>query len=71
MAIFDSLQAFQFGEFLFPFRSYSIKGGMREHLHEFPHGGIAPEKLGRKLYEISVTGLFLEPEALLPAQRAR
>jgi hypothetical protein len=32
---------------------------LRDHVHEFPHAaGGAPEKLGRKLYEIEVTAKF-------------
>lgn len=71
-AIFDQFPAASFGGFKFPFRTYSIKGGVRDHVHEYPHSpGGAPEKLGRKLYELSFDALFFEPAVLSPEQRAR
>lgn len=43
----------------FPIEEFRIVGGLRDHVHEYPHAsGGAPEKLGRKLYSIHVTGLF-------------
>lgn len=45
----------------FPYQSYSVQGGIRKHIHEYPHNpGGAPEKLGRKLYEIHVTVNFTD-----------
>ena len=42
-----------------PYQSIQVRGGLRDHVHEFPHAaGGAPEKLGRKLYEIEVTARF-------------
>jgi prophage DNA circulation protein len=56
---FAALPRAKFGEFEFPVESMRIKGGLRDHVHEYPHSpGGAPEKLGRKLYEIDVTSNF-------------
>lgn len=43
----------------FPVERYRVKGGLRYHVHEYPHvpGGDI-EKLGRKLYEIDATANF-------------
>ena len=69
---FDKLQPFSFAGHKFPYKSYSIRGGIRDHVHEYPHSpGGAPEKLGRKLYEIQVNGIFLEEKAMQASQRAR
>jgi hypothetical protein len=39
--------------------SYEVSGGLRDHVHEYPHSpGGAPEKLGRKLYTIRMNGVF-------------
>lgn len=43
----------------FPVESMRIRGGLRDHVHEYPHSpGGAPEKLGRRLYEIDITANF-------------
>jgi prophage DNA circulation protein len=48
-----------FGGLDFPVKSIRIRGGLRDHVHEYPHTpGGAPEKLGRKLYEIEVDSSF-------------
>lgn len=48
-----------FAGVVFPVESIKISGGIRLHVHEFPHmAGGAPEKLGRSLYRISVVGHF-------------
>ena len=63
-APFDLLKAMSFNGVAFPYKSYRVKGAFRKHIHEFPHiAGGAPEKLGRSLYEVSVSvdftaGLF-------------
>lgn len=45
----------------FPYTKCDIKGGLRDHVHEFPHvHGGKPEKLGRRLYEVSFDTLFLQ-----------
>lgn len=44
-----------------PFKKLTIKGGLREHTHEFPHAdGGKVEKLGRKLYTFNVNAIFLD-----------
>lgn len=50
---FAELRDASFGGVVFPWQTYEIVGGIRDHVHEYPHvhGGDA-EKLGRKLYEI-------------------
>ncbi len=43
----------------FPYQRVSIKGGLRYHIHEYPHvHGGSLEKLGRRLYEIRVATRF-------------
>jgi hypothetical protein len=54
MAEFDALMPMSFSGVPFPYKSYSVKGAYRKHIHEYPHaGGGAPEKLGRSLYEVT------------------
>lgn len=56
---FDQLKSFSFNNIPFPYQRFSVSGGLRDHVHEYPHtAGGAPEKLGRKLYEIQVTANF-------------
>jgi prophage DNA circulation protein len=59
MPIFDTLIPAAFRGIKFPLRSVTVRGGLRDHVHEFPHanGGL-PEKLGRKLYDIRMTASF-------------
>lgn len=48
---FDSLKRASFDGNEFPYDSLETVGGIRDHVHEYPHAdGGAPEKLGRKLY---------------------
>jgi len=55
-APFDSFMSFSFSGIKIPYKSYKVKGAYRKHVHEYPHvSGGAPEKLGRSLYEVSVT----------------
>lgn len=50
-----------FGRYEFPYRRVAIKGGLRDHVHEFPHAdGGKPEKLGRKLYTFSIAAIFVD-----------
>lgn len=50
---FDNLTKASFAGFVFPVSEVTLTGGLRDHVHEYPHSpGGAPEKLGRKLYEI-------------------
>ena len=52
---FDELQAAQFEDIKFPVNKITVSGGLRDHVHEYPHSpGGAPEKLGRKLYTIKM-----------------
>lgn len=56
MAEFDKLKPMSFGGIRFPYKEYSVKGAYRKHIHEYPHvAGGAPEKLGRSLYEVTVS----------------
>lgn len=60
-AAFDTLKPMSFAGIQFPFRTYRIKGAIRKHVHEYPHSpGGALEKLGRSLYEISVSVDFVQ-----------
>ncbi len=53
---FDKLKPMSFSGIKFPYKDYSVKGAYRKHVHEYPHvAGGAPEKLGRSLYEVTVT----------------
>ncbi len=55
-APFDSFKSLSFGGVKIPYKSYKIKGAYRKHVHEYPHAsGGSPEKLGRSLYEVTVT----------------
>lgn len=56
---FDSLAKASFDGIAFPVTSYEVSGGLRDHVHEYPHSpGGAPEKLGRKLYTIRMNAVF-------------
>lgn len=53
---FDKLKPMSFSGIKFPYKDYSVKGAYRKHVHEYPHvAGGAPEKLGRSLYEVTVS----------------
>lgn len=55
----DEMPKCQFGGIIIPVESIKISGGIRNHVHEFPHqAGGAPEKLGRSLYRVTLVGLF-------------
>jgi len=63
---FDQLPRAAFDFIEFPVIKVVVKGGLREHTHEYPHSpGGSPEKLGRKLYTVQMSALFhnnlLEP----------
>lgn len=48
-----------FQELEFPVESVDVRGGIRTHLHEYPHWpSAALEKLGRKPYEITMVSNF-------------
>ena len=50
-----------FAGIAFPVSDIEVTGGMRHHVHEYPHspGGV-PEKLGRKLYRVRFSAWFHE-----------
>jgi len=53
---FDSLPQASFFGVPFPVSKIELTCSLRDHIHEYPHSpGGAPEKLGRKLYEIHLT----------------
>lgn len=59
MPLFEQLQKASFSDSPFPVVSVEVSGGIRDHLHEYPHAaGAAVEKLGRKLYVVKMEGLF-------------
>lgn len=59
MTAFQNLGKASFDGIAFPLKSLEISGGLRDHVHEYPHSpGGAVEKLGRKLYTIRMTGIF-------------
>lgn len=59
MPAFDKLQRASFEGVEFPVEEVDVNGGIRDHIHEYPHAdGGAPEKMGRKLYTIRMVGIF-------------
>lgn len=59
MPIFDQLQQASFNEVPFPCEDVEVIGGIRDHIHEYPHSpGGAVEKMGRKLYTVRMTAPF-------------
>lgn len=59
MSSFDSLPSASFGGVIFPITNLVVKGAQRYHEHEYPHTpGAALEVMGRKLYHVSMDGLF-------------
>lgn len=60
MASFDELKRASFDGIDFPVTDVTVRGGLRDHVHEFPHTpGGKPERMGRKLYEIEMQAPFL------------
>jgi prophage DNA circulation protein len=54
--VFDTFKPMSFGPVKFPYKSYQVHGAYRHHIHEYPHSpGGALEKLGRSLYEFTVS----------------
>ncbi|WP_394849704.1 DNA circularization N-terminal domain-containing protein [Pendulispora brunnea] len=61
MSASDKLPPASFAGIRYPLESQKIRGGVRHHVHEYPHAaGGAPEKLGRSLYRVSQTAVFLD-----------
>jgi prophage DNA circulation protein len=59
MSAFDNLPRASFSGAEFPVESVRVKGGLRYHVHEYPHiDGGDLEKLGRRLYEIEMRAQF-------------
>jgi hypothetical protein len=56
MAYLDDLKRFSVDGIVLPYQRIRVRGGQRDHVHEFPYvpGGL-PELFGRKLYEIDVS----------------
>jgi prophage DNA circulation protein len=55
----ETFQKASFGGIAFPVLRVSVKGGIRHYEHEFPHSpGAEVEKMGRRLYSISMTAFF-------------
>jgi prophage DNA circulation protein len=53
------LKKASFMNYPFPVTNVTVTGGIRDHIHEYPHAdGGAPEKLGRKVYTIKMEALF-------------
>jgi len=67
--LITDLDPLKFAGVRIPYESITVRGGVRDAVHEFPHAaGGAPEKLGRKLYEIEIQARFssglIDPELL-------
>lgn len=59
MTAFQSLAKASFDGIAFPIKSCTVSGGIRDHVHEYPHSpGGAVEKLGRKLYRFQMSAIF-------------
>lgn len=59
MPVFRELQRASFDAIEYPIVSCEVSGGLRDHVHEYPHApGGAPEKLGRRLYTIRMSAVF-------------
>jgi prophage DNA circulation protein len=57
--LFDRKGQPSFDGLPFPVLGYELRGGMRTHVHEYPHvPGGKPERLGRKLYTVGVMAIF-------------
>lgn len=59
MPVFDTLKRASFNGVDFPVTEVEVTGGIRDHIHEYPHAdGGSPEKMGRRLYLIKMHGDF-------------
>lgn len=59
MTAFQDLAKAGFDGINFPVTSYEVVGGIRDHIHSYPHSpGGAVEKLGRELYRIRMSAIF-------------
>ena len=67
MPTFDRFPPASFNGTKFPVADVELKGGLRDHVHEYPHSpGGTPEKEGRKLYEITFTVIAQDTLAKYP-----
>lgn len=58
---FDQLPRASFDYIKFPVTKVQVTGGLRDHVHEYPHSpGGSPEKLGRKLYTFKLSTVFYD-----------
>lgn len=65
--LFDTLPRASFDDLDFPVSRIVVTCSLRDHVHEYPHSpGGAPEKLGRKLYEFSLSCPFYTGSKLYP-----
>lgn len=56
---FDQLPRASFDFIKFPVTKVQVVGGLRDHVHEYPHSpGGSPEKLGRRLYTFKLSAIF-------------
>lgn len=59
MSYFDLLPRCSFAGIPFPYEDIEWQGGVRDHVHEYPHAdGGDPEKMGRKLNVVRITAKF-------------
>lgn len=57
--LIDRLGRASFDGVEIPFLGYSLRGGQRKKLHQYPHtDGAKPEKLGRENYVVNLTPFF-------------
>jgi prophage DNA circulation protein len=74
--LFEQLTRAGFAGIEFPYETMRVRGGLRDHVHEYPHQpGGAPEKMGRKAYEFEFTcqfqGTFAQYPGLWPKRLAK
>lgn len=59
MTALQQLAKAAFDGIAFPVTGYEVSGGIRDHIHEYPHSpGGAAEKLGRRLYSMRMSAVF-------------
>jgi prophage DNA circulation protein len=59
MTALQNLAKSGFDGISFPVTGYEVTGGIRDHVHTYPHSpGGAAEKLGREVYRVRMTAVF-------------
>jgi prophage DNA circulation protein len=59
MTALQNLARAGFDGIAFPVANYEVTGGIRDHIHTYPHSpGGAAEKLGRELYRVRYSAIF-------------